>query len=389
MPKGRAMSQLSRPYQIGLAVLTLLVAVWFVALRGHHGEPNPSPTTSTTSSVYHGSAPGVEGLTRAIKKAHGAAAAEQQHANRVNSQSAALAGESAATKSASTPTKTSSAPSSSSASNSSASHTSSRAHRGSSTGPATGAAKGSTSATARQSAVQHELAHGKVVVLLFWNPKSTDDQAVRAQLHLMTRRNGHLAIHVATPSEVTSFGGYTRTVQVTQTPATTIINGKNQITTLNGLTDARSIQQTIGAALKGTDQPGQAHNVSFAAVLHGAPLASREKFIAKAEAMCKVKRFYLARTKQEFAADLSKSIDSNSAAAAKARFVKLAPTADRPYIGRMIALSVLGVERLSAAFSSDNAQSSRIDLFHGQQDLDQAYNGLESYGIHNCVVLSG
>jgi hypothetical protein len=343
------MSQLSRPYQIALAVLALVAVVWFAALRGHHGEPNPPPAASTPSHVYHGST--------------------------------------------STKSKLSGARSSHSRSTATRSHTPSHSvssHRGASPSRSSGAAKSqSGSAPARQASVQHELSHGKVVVLLFWNPKSTDDQAVRNQLHVLSRRDGHVAIHVATPSEVTSFGGYTRGVQVSQTPTTLIINAKNQITTLSGLTDARSIQQTIGDTLKGGSGEGQFHQASFTAVLHGTHLASREKFIAKAESLCKTKRFYLARTKKELAADLSKSVDSSSAVATKAQFVKLAPAADRPYISSMFGLAFSGIAHMSAAFSTSNEATSRVLLFHGQQELDQAYNGLESYGIDNCVVLSG
>jgi hypothetical protein len=354
LPKGRAMSQLSRPYQIALAAFALVAVVWFAALRGHHGEPNPTPTASTPSPVDHGST-STKPKPSGARTSHSRSTATTSH----------------------TP------------SHSVSSHRGT-SHRATSPSRSSDAAKGqSGSAPARQASLQHELSHGKVVVLLFWNPKSTDDQAVRDQLHVLSRRDGHVAIHVATPAEVTSFGGYTRGVQVSQTPTALIINAENQITTLSGLTDARSIQQTIGDALKGGSGEGQFHQVSFAAVLHGTHLASREKFIAKAESMCKSKRFYLARTKKEFAADLSKSVNSSSAVATKARFIKLAPTADRPYISYMFGLALSGIAHMSAAFSTSNAATARILLFHGQQELDQAYNGLESYGIDNCVVLSG
>ena len=46
------MTQISRPFQIALAALVLIVAVWFVALRGHSssGSSSEASTTSAVSS---------------------------------------------------------------------------------------------------------------------------------------------------------------------------------------------------------------------------------------------------------------------------------------------------------------------------------------------------
>ena len=89
------MAQISRPFQIAALALVLFVAVWFVALHGHSstsGSGSSAPSTPPHSAaaqaqkaaaptpVYHGAAPGVSGLTRAIDKAHGAVATSQQNA---------------------------------------------------------------------------------------------------------------------------------------------------------------------------------------------------------------------------------------------------------------------------------------------------------------------
>src|SRR5207244_1126494 len=91
------MSQLSRPYQIALGAIALLGAVWFLALRGHSSsssEPSSStaaqppahasaPATQPGAStpVVHGTAPGVEGRTRASNKARAAVAEPEPNAN--------------------------------------------------------------------------------------------------------------------------------------------------------------------------------------------------------------------------------------------------------------------------------------------------------------------
>src|SRR6202011_847891 len=95
MPKVGVMAQLSRPFQIALAALALFAIVWLLALRGHSGgtsEPGspaaPSKSSaSAPSSVYHGSAPGVEGLTRDLAKAHGAVTTSEQNAKKLEKKS--------------------------------------------------------------------------------------------------------------------------------------------------------------------------------------------------------------------------------------------------------------------------------------------------------------
>src|SRR3981081_2694660 len=76
LPKVGLMAQISRPFQIALAALALFAIVWLLALRGHSsgtsesGSSSSAPSQSSRpSSVYHGSAPGVEGLTRDLAKA--------------------------------------------------------------------------------------------------------------------------------------------------------------------------------------------------------------------------------------------------------------------------------------------------------------------------------
>jgi hypothetical protein len=95
MPKEGTMAQLSRPFQVALAAIVLLAAVWFVALRGHSSTSGtsssapaseatvPAPKAAKPSTPYHGPAPGVAGLTRDIEKARGAVSASEQNARQL------------------------------------------------------------------------------------------------------------------------------------------------------------------------------------------------------------------------------------------------------------------------------------------------------------------
>src|SRR6478736_5391653 len=91
------MTQISRPFQIALAAVAVLGVVWVLALHGHSSNSTQPASQSSgggnsaasPSKIYHGSAPGVEGLTRAVDKAHGAVATSQQNAKELEEKSAA------------------------------------------------------------------------------------------------------------------------------------------------------------------------------------------------------------------------------------------------------------------------------------------------------------
>ena len=57
-----------------------------------------------------------------------------------------------------------------------------------------------------------------------------------------------IAVHYASAAQVASFGTFTKTVQVYGTPTILVINKHGAVTTINGLTDAFAIEQTIDEA---------------------------------------------------------------------------------------------------------------------------------------------
>ena len=284
MPKLVGMAQLSRPYQIALGVLVLFAAVWAVALRGHSSSPTsstpvaaaPAQTTPATtkpatpakgsgSSIYHGSAPGVQGLTRAIAKAHGAVATSEQNAKQ-------LAERSAQASNANSPgTGTSTASTSSSAAPSAATAAPKVTHTAVKQ-PAAKPKSATASTTARQVLVEKALHQGKVAVILFWNPKGFDDMVVHTEVRLLdaihnkvkavdgeakVRREIKLsglefqkpiATFDAKASEVAAFGSITRGVQVYGTPTILVVDKSGKTTVLTGLSDVYSIEQAIDEA---------------------------------------------------------------------------------------------------------------------------------------------
>jgi len=268
------MTQISRPFQIVLAALALFVAVWFVALRAHNSStsggsgssassssaPTSQPATSPSAEaksaaaptpIYHGAAPGVEGLTRAINKAHGAVAQSQSDAKSFEHANAELSGSSTAgstvagsTSSAHTTTTTVTAKHSVSTASghTTVTHTTVVKHTPSAAKPATGA-------PSMQVAVEHELQQHKTVLILFWNPRGADDVAVHKELPAVQHSFGaKVAVHYASASQVGAYGTITNAVQVTQTPTLLIVNSHGKTTVITGLTDAFSIEQSVSEA---------------------------------------------------------------------------------------------------------------------------------------------
>jgi hypothetical protein len=251
------MTHISRPFQIALAALVLFIAVWFLALRGHSGgessgSSSSSPAAASSSpagssasqsapgggtpaskgGVYHGSAPGVEGLSRAIQKARGAVAQSQQNAKQ---QGSAQSSSGAQKQNAQTQTSQSQG-----AKQTQAQQKQSQQSQNSQQ------SKAASGVPAMQTVVEGELKRGKVVAVLFWNPKGVVDATVRRELRAARRaQHGKLAVHVARSNQVGSFGSFTHTVQVYSTPTILLINTKGSTSSLTGLTDAFSIGQAI------------------------------------------------------------------------------------------------------------------------------------------------
>jgi hypothetical protein len=298
MPTLGGMAHLSRPFQVVLVVFVLFVgayAAWFLVLRGPTtSTPTPvatsptpaprihTPKTPESGKVYHGAAPGLEGLTRDVAKAHGAVSAAQASGEHELSKAASAAP--GATSSAATPPAPATHASSQAASSSSAAASVAKpaqhsAAKSTTSTPAPSRSKaaeaqsGPGQVPARQALVERALKEDKIAVILFWNPKGADDVADQAELRLLEavhhlipalarrvpavraelKHSGlelekKFAAFEASADQVTSFGTITRGVQVYETPTLLVVNPHGQVTTITGLTDAFAIEQAIDEA---------------------------------------------------------------------------------------------------------------------------------------------
>jgi hypothetical protein len=254
-------AQLSRPYQIALGAVAVLGLVWMMALRGHAASPSePAPSAPTPPSatkavaqanpgapkpVYHGAAPGVEGLTKAIAKAHGAVATSQQNAQQLQSKSREASNEPQA-QGASVHVVAKAGPSAAAQASRAAALAREAAARRHAAALARARKSGLPPA---QVAVEGELAHGKTVMLVFWDSKASVDREVQAQARaLAAGSKGTVTMHGARPSQVGTFGSITEVVHVYETPTILIVNRHGVVSTLTGLTDVFGLKQAVHEA---------------------------------------------------------------------------------------------------------------------------------------------
>lgn len=257
---------LSRPFQAILAALVLFVLAWFVVLHrpgsestgSSSGSSSAAPVQASPSAAHATSSTNHSGASTGAtdpSKAHTTRLAPHAtrlapHTTRSAPHTTRSAGHAAPAKAQVkhvTTHATATGHSKAAVTNhASASHgTSSVSH------PTTGAgaSPGSTQTPVMQAKVEAELKAGKVVLLLFWNPHSSDDSAVHRQVQIVAGKlGGHVAVHTAAANQVGSFGSITRNVQVFQTPTLLIVNPKGQVTTVTGYTDAYALEQTIREA---------------------------------------------------------------------------------------------------------------------------------------------
>jgi hypothetical protein len=283
-------TQISRPFQIALAAVALLLVIWLVALRGHSaggsssstpaaasapapaaGSPSSSSgagaaqsapgggTRASSGGIYHGSAPGVAGLTRAIAKARGAVKLSEQNAQQLQRQSAQASSAAAGATASTAAPSHSAVPGSSASKQSAGAPSKSAAAKPATPAHATGAAPKLASTLAKQSLVESELKSGRTVIVLFSSSNGAVDRVARGQLELLHAflkstatlpQNRDIAVHYASPGEVGAYGTVTRSLQILQTPTILVIAPGGRTKTLTGLVDAYAIRQAIKEARK-------------------------------------------------------------------------------------------------------------------------------------------
>ena len=89
----------------------------------------------------------------------------------------------------------------------------------------------------------------KVLAVLFYNPRASDDQAVRHELETMPLHNRRLVTLSVPIADLSHYSIITTSVPVTVAPTIVIINRHDQASTIVGYTSTFEIEQRITDAL--------------------------------------------------------------------------------------------------------------------------------------------
>ena len=198
------MSQISPPIRIVVIAAIGLMVAWMLFLR-----------PKTEEAPVNATAPGVTGLTNAVDKAKGAAATQEASNAAVQKATGEETDSETAAKSASkSPT-------------------------------AQPAAKGAAARKGLPRPVQKAIDDKRVLVLLFWNPKSADDRAVKRAVAKADRWSGDVFVRTADVKSVSRYGKITRGAAVGQSPTVVVVDRNRKAENLVGYVDTRSVDQAV------------------------------------------------------------------------------------------------------------------------------------------------
>lgn len=106
-------------------------------------------------------------------------------------------------------------------------------------------------ANKREAVVVRDITRGKVVVLLFWNPKGADDVATRGAVRRLSRHGGKVAVHVIPISRVGQYESITQDVTINQSPTTLVVDRQRRSRAIVGLSERGELRQAVDDAVAG------------------------------------------------------------------------------------------------------------------------------------------
>jgi hypothetical protein len=105
--------------------------------------------------------------------------------------------------------------------------------------------------TALPRPVRRALDANKVVVLLLWNPKGTDDKAVKSAVDSLPRRGGDVRVFSDTSRHAARYVRITSATDVSQTPTLVVVNRRGKARVATGYLDGQSVEQYVVDAFRG------------------------------------------------------------------------------------------------------------------------------------------
>jgi len=112
-----------------------------------------------------------------------------------------------------------------------------------------GRASSRDSARTLPAGVQRAVNANKVVVVLFWNAKGSDDRAVRSAVSGVSTRNGAVAKFTDTLGNFSRYTRLTGENAITQTPTVMVVDRKERSEVATGYLDGATVDQLVVDAL--------------------------------------------------------------------------------------------------------------------------------------------
>jgi hypothetical protein len=222
------MSQISPPIRILLVCVLAFLAAWMLFLRPKEDAGVPAaatPATQTERPVEAGGEKSGSMAGKAVEKANDTVAAQDARAEEL------AGGTGTGTTAPSATTANAGEP----------------AVAGAEPGKLTKKAAAAGGLPVR---VLRALGERKVVVLLFWSPKSADDKAVRKAVTAVDRHDGKVLAHATHIKRIARYGQITRGADVSQSPTVVVVDRNRKVETLVGFVDGPSIDQAVTDALR-------------------------------------------------------------------------------------------------------------------------------------------
>jgi hypothetical protein len=99
--------------------------------------------------------------------------------------------------------------------------------------------------------VKHALDAHKVVVLLFWAQRGSDDRSVKSAVDGLSHEGGKVAVFTDTPTNVARYTRISAAANVTETPTLVVVNRHGQARKATGYLDPETVKQFVVDALHG------------------------------------------------------------------------------------------------------------------------------------------
>jgi hypothetical protein len=229
------MSQISPPIRILVVCAVAFLAAWMLFLRPSSDAGTPAAETPPVTTPVEAGGEQADSLAgKAVEQANEAQAAADARVDRIEK----------GTETAADANSAANAQGSESASGTGAAQPNAAKPAAGKAG-AKAAAKSGLPLRVLQAIGDH-----KVVVLLFWSPKSADDKAVRKALAGIDRHDGKVLAHATHLKRISRYSQITRGANVQQSPTVLVIDRKLRVVPLVGYVDRVTIDQAVTDALR-------------------------------------------------------------------------------------------------------------------------------------------